>query len=132
VYTLDLPPPGHRDYVSPQVRDPDLDVFPEQLGVRFQDSPITNRIHQLIGDSLTFDFTPYHNRVDLVFVDGSHQHACVVRDSQNALEMMAPGGVVIWHDYAPYAPGVVKTLNALGKTIPLVHIIDTSLALHCG
>lgn len=131
-YTLDLPPPGHKDYVEPHMRNPDLDVFPEQLGVRFHGSPGASRIHQLVGDSLTFDFTPYHNSVDFVFVDGSHHYDCVVRDSQNALKMMSPRGVVIWHDYASYAPGVVKALNDLGKTIPLVHIADTSLVLHCG
>jgi len=132
VYTLDLPPPGHKDYVEPHMRNPDLDVFPERPGVRFHGSPDASRIHQLVGDSLTFDFTPYHNSVDFVFVDGSHHYDCVVLDSQNALKMMSPGGVVIWHDYASYAPGVVKALNDLGTTIPLVHVADTSLVLHSG
>lgn len=132
VYTLDLPPPGHKHYVEPRRRNPELDVFPEQLGVRIQDSAYSSRIQQLVGDSQTFDFTPYYDGMDFVFVDGSHHHDCVLRDSQNALKMMSRRGIVIWHDYASYAPGVVKALNDLGKVVPLVHIAGTSLVLHCG
>ena len=132
VYTLDLPPPNHKDYVEPRILNPELDVFPDHLGVRIQDSPHASKIHQLVGDSLVFDFTPYHNSVDFVFIDGSHHYDCVFRDSQNALRMKSGRGVIIWHDYAPYAPGVVKALNDLGTKVPLVHIADTSLVLHCG
>jgi len=132
VYTLDLPPPGHMDHVEPQIVDPELDVYPDQPGVRFKGSPYANRIHQLLGDSRTLDFTPYYNSVDLVFVDGSHHYDCVLSDSRHALKMMSRGGAVIWHDYASYAPGVVQVLNDLGKVLPLVHLAETSLVVHQG
>ena len=38
---------------------------------------------------------------DLIFVDGSHRLEHVLEDSQLALELVAPGGVVVWHDYRP-------------------------------
>ena len=76
-----------------------------------------NRIHQLFGDSQTYDFTPYYGSVDLVFVDGCHHYEFVLRDSQNALKMMSPDGVVIWHDYASYAPGVVQALDGTRELI---------------
>jgi len=66
---------------------------------------------------------------DLEF-DGCHHDEFVLRDSQNALKMISPDGVVIWHDYASYAPGVVQALNELAKTVPLVHIDGTSLVIH--
>jgi predicted O-methyltransferase YrrM len=40
-------------------------------------------------------------RYDLIFVDGSHQVGAVVEDSRLALEIVAPGGLIIWHDYRP-------------------------------
>ena len=130
VYTLDLPPPGHKDYVPPHIWDPESDVYPDQPGIRFQGSQYESRIHQLFGDSQTYDFTPYYGSVDFVFVDGGHHYEFVLRDSQNALNMISPDGVVIWHDYASYAPGVVQALNELAKVVQLVRIAGTSLVIH--
>ena len=129
IYTLDLPPLGHRAYVQPEARDSELDVYTDRPGVRFQGSPYEERIFQLFGDSQAYDFKPYYGGVDLVFVDGCHHNEFVLVDSQNALNMMSAGGIVVWHDYAPYAPGVVQVLNELGKQIPLAHIAGTSLVI---
>jgi Methyltransferase domain len=130
VYTLDLPPQGQKEYVQPQIYDPELDVFPDHPGVRFQSSPYADRIHQLFGDSQTYDFTPYHGSVDLVFVDGCHHYESVLHDSQIGLKMVSANGIVMWHDYASYAPGVVRVLNELSRAVPLVHIVGTSLVVH--
>ena len=130
IYTLDLPPPGHKGYVLPTIWNPELDVYPDQPGVRFQGSRYASRIHQLFGDSQTYDFTPYYGRVDFVFVDGCHHYEFVLCDSQNALKMISPDGAVVWHDYASYAPGVVQALNELNKELPLIHIAGTSLAIY--
>lgn len=130
VYTLDLPPPGHKDYVQPKIWDPESDVYPDQPGVRFQGTSYADRIYQLFGDCQAFDFTPYYGKVDLVFVDGCHHYEYVLRDSLNAFKMISPDGVVVWHDYAPYAPGVVQVLNELAGTIPLKQLAGTSLVIH--
>jgi hypothetical protein len=130
VYTLDLPPPGHKDYAEPHMRDPELDVYPTHPGVRFQSSPYADRIHQLFGDSRMYDFTPYYGSMDFVFVDGCHHHEFVLHDSQAALKMVSADGIVVWHDYASYAPAVVQVLNELGKVVPLVSIAGTSLVIH--
>lgn len=130
IYTLDLPPRSHKDYVQPQIWDPDSDVYPDRPGVRFQDSPYKDRIVQLFGDSQTFDFSSYYGRVDFMFIDGCHHYDFVIRDSRNALKMISPDGIVIWHDYASYAPGVVKALNEFGKLVPLKHIAGTTLVMH--
>ena len=63
-------------------------------------------------------------------MDGCHHYEFVLADSQNALKMMSPEGVVIWHDYASFAPGVVQVLNELSKVVPLVHIAGTSLVIY--
>jgi len=130
VYTLDLPPRGHKEYRQPQVWDPELDLYPDQPGVRFRGSTWGERIHQLFGNSQDYNFTPYYGSVDFVFVDGCHHYEFVMSDSQNALKMMSANGIIIWHDYATYAPGVVQALNELSKLVPLVHIAGTSLVIH--
>ena len=130
VYTLDLPPRGHRSYVGPKIRDPELDVYPDYLGIRFQNSPYAERIHQLYGDSQAYDFTPYYSTADLVLVDGCHHYEFVLRDTQNALKIIRPNGIIVWHDYASYAPGVVQVLNDFRNAVPLVHIDGTSFVIN--
>ncbi len=130
VYTLDHPPPGHKDYVQPPIWDPESDVHPDQPGIRFLGSQYEIRIHQLFGDSQTYDFMPYHGSVDLVFVDGCHHYEFVHRDSLNAIRMISPNGVIVWHDYASYAPGVVRALNELNNEYSLRHITGTSLVIY--
>jgi hypothetical protein len=125
IYTLDLPPEGERPVV-----DPELDTYPPDPGIRFRESPAVERIEQLYGDSADFDFSPYAGRIDVIFVDGNHHYEFVRRDSVHALKMLAPGGKILWHDYAPYAPGVVRALNELGDELELRHIEGTSLVLY--
>jgi predicted O-methyltransferase YrrM len=100
VQTLDLPPGllpsvGNRaDRTLAELARP---------GSLFADRPTAKRkITQLYGDSTTFDFSPYFGRVDLVFVDGAHHYQAVRSDTLNALRMVRPGGVVLWHDFANY------------------------------
>jgi predicted O-methyltransferase YrrM len=111
-YTLDLPASG--------LADARLPLDPREL--QFVQKPVSGeliasagaglRIEQLYGDSGTFDFSPYRGRTDLVFIDGSHSYEYVLNDSQRALEMLRPGGVALWHDYAGF-PGVTRALNEL-------------------
>jgi hypothetical protein len=85
------------------------------------------RIVQLYGDSKRFDAGPYAGTCDVVFVDGAHAYSYVVSDSAKALVMARPGGLVLWHDYSPEAPGVFRALNELSKRLPLAHVQGTTL-----
>lgn len=103
----------------------------------YQGTPAEPKVRQYFGDSKTFDHAPLKGRCDLIFVDGSHALSYVESDSEKALDMLAPGGVIIWHDYrGPYRPlGVYKGLNALGRKLGvgshgLVHISGTSLVAY--
>lgn len=130
IHTLDLPPKGHRDHRAPEMNDPELDVYPDMPGIRFRGSPHADRIEQLLADSRTFDYSPYFGKMDLVFVDACHHHDFVIRDSMNAFKLRAPGGIIIWHDYADYAPDVMRALETVHSRFPLVHIAGTSLAVY--
>jgi predicted O-methyltransferase YrrM len=89
-----------------------------------------NRIHQLYGDSATFDLSPYYGAIDLIFIDGSHSEEYVKNDTLQSLKMLKNGsGVIIWHDYD--MRGVAKAINELCRSNVLrgiLHIEHTSLA----
>ncbi len=131
VFTLDLPPderaafalaPGERQYVDK----------PEP-GARFRAcdpawQAAARLITQLIGDSATFDWSPYEGRAGLVFVDGSHAYEYVRKDSATALRLVAKGGLVLWHDYGRWE-GVTRALDELEaqRGLGLRQIAGTSL-----
>ncbi len=129
VYTLDLPPGSGGEKRAESDFDAELDVYPEEPGADFRGTEYEARIDQLYGDSKTFDFSPYRGSMDFVFVDGCHHRDFVESDTSNALEMVSEGGTVVWHDYAPYAPGVVEVLEGLARQHRLHHIEGTSLVV---
>lgn len=129
VHTLDLPSsmssafelaPHERKYVDKVAS-----------GARVHRSEFAGKVRQLLGDSATFDFTPYPS--DFVFVDGSHAYEYVVSDSHKARAMIGDGpGTIVWHDYGEWAD-VTRALNELQRTNPsfrdLTHVAGTSLAI---
>lgn len=99
---------------------------------RYSGTDAERKIVQLFGDSKIFDETPYVNRCDVVFVDGSHAYSYVLSDSRKALRMVRPGGVVLWHDYSGprRVAGVYRALNEMAKALPLVHIAGTTFVAY--
>jgi hypothetical protein len=129
VYTLDLPPAAVGDG-SRRVWDAELDVYPDIPGRRFHDTPWFGKIKQVFGNSREFDFEPFRGQIDMVLVDGCHQYDFVLSDSVNALKLLSSKGIILWHDYAEYAPGVVQALEELGRMIALRRIEGTSLVVY--
>jgi predicted O-methyltransferase YrrM len=61
---------------------------------------------------------------DLVFIDGDHNFAGVERDTRFALDAVAVGGVIAWHDYDyPKYPAVRRAISELW--LDPVRVIDT-------
>lgn len=117
VTTLDLPPgPGR--------------TIPD-VGAYFRGSDREDRITQLFVDSQSFDPAPYRQTMDLIFVDGDHSYAGVKNDTEKAFEMLAPGGVILWHDYGPSSDqGLAQFFVEFTQKRPLFHIKKTSLLLY--
>lgn len=135
VYTLDVPPE--------RVAEMEIDLidrylaektgaFRLDIGHYFKSSPQGTKIKQLWGDSLKFDFSPYRNSVNLVHVDAGHSYSCVKSDTENALKMLTPGGVILWHDYlSVLSPDVTKCLCEYAqKGLKIHHLRGTGLAVH--
>jgi len=96
----------------PDARIYTLDVSTEPVvGSIFRDQPTGAKILQLTADSASFDFGPWARCVDLVSIDGDHGYKAVSRDTERALEMLAPGGCIIWDDFVPDWPGVIRALK---------------------
>jgi hypothetical protein len=116
IFTLNLPPEADARYAP-------------FLGWYIRHSPFQNRIRQLFCDSRLFDTGPYRKSMDFVFVDGDHSYDAVKNDTAKALELLRPGGVVIWHDFAGKCPGVIRFLEEFSEKRPLFHIRKTCLAV---
>lgn len=87
-----------------------------------------SRVFQLHGDSATFDWSRHEKRAGLVFVDGSHAYDYVRKDTETAMRLVQPDGMIFWHDYGVW-PGVTQALDELenGRHLGLVNIRGTSL-----
>ena len=73
----------------------------------FYSKGLTNVTH-LKGDSTTFDFSPYHKKCDVVFIDGDHHYDAVKRDTAIAFNLLKDeNSVIVWHDYA-HTPETVR------------------------
>jgi predicted O-methyltransferase YrrM len=136
VITVTLAPDHLSDYRQEATDDP-TDVqfaLKESSHTEFlySGTPVAPKVEQLFADSKALDVSPWAGRCDLVFVDGSHAYSYVVSDSAKALELVAPGGLVLWHDYAGprHAPGVYRALNELAQRLPLVRLEGTTLVAY--
>jgi predicted O-methyltransferase YrrM len=99
----------------------------------YSGTPVEHKVTQLFGDSKALDTTPYRGRFDLVFVDGSHAYSYVVSDTARAMEMLAPGGIIIWHDYRPIRRSmrdVCRALDELAGRYRLVRLRETSMVAY--
>ena len=134
VITLTLAPHQLDTYQSVSGDDRTAEAYARQESqvTRFlyTGTEVEDRVVQLYGDSKRFDETPYVGSCDVVFVDGSHAYSYVVSDTEKALRMVRPGGLVLWHDYSTDCPGVFRALNRLTRRLPLVHIRGTTLVAY--
>ncbi|MEA5581268.1 class I SAM-dependent methyltransferase [Nodularia harveyana UHCC-0300] len=106
-----------------------LDISTDPIvGSIFRDHIAGKAVHSLVGDSKTFDFTPWKSRVDLVLVDGNHEYEAVMRDTAIAFELVSPDGCILWDDFTPGWPGVVQSLRETAQKHKIRRIVGTKLA----
>jgi predicted O-methyltransferase YrrM len=125
IYTLDLPPEG----LAASTLDPhDRPYIDDEAKTvrRYERSPFAHKVVQCLGDSATFDFGSLP-RPELAFIDGSHSYEYVKNDTEKVLSILAPDGIVLWHDYRPAWPGVIQYLDERSHDLALTRIQSTSL-----
>lgn len=113
IHTLDIPPSQrrlHRTGVGSDI------PFDYEVGEVFRGTPWENKITIHHDDSRHFDTSDLQGQMDLVFVDADHTYEFAHNDTAKALEMLAPGGSILWHDYrwddqSPECAGVTQVVN---------------------
>ncbi|MDQ1534160.1 MAG: hypothetical protein QOF28_1921, partial [Actinomycetota bacterium] len=109
VHTIDIPPEAFEQEGFSEEYEARGGAPAELLGSRFRErDKATNSIifHRAYSDN--FDYSPLRGKVDFILVDASHEYEDVLRDSERALEMLSPWGVIVWDDYYWFQPGVVQ------------------------
>ncbi len=102
----------------------------KKIGVLYENSPAANRVSQLLGDSLVFDFSPFRGSMDLVFIDGGHSLECVSSDTKNAFNMLSNKGLIIWHDFNVQHRDIYNFLMKLSKDRKIFWLAGTRLAIY--
>jgi hypothetical protein len=74
--------------------------------------------------------------MNLVVVDADHTYEFVCKDTETALALLAPSGIIVWDDYVwnernPECAGVTRCLNELARTKKVYQIDGTRLAIYC-
>lgn len=136
IITITLAPEQLPDYHKTQADD-DAATAAAIKESRFREfyysgTPVEKNVVQLFGDSKVLDETPYLASCDLIFIDGSHAYSYVVSDTEKALRMVKPGGMILWHDYKGprVAAGVFQALNEYSNRMKLMHIAGTTLVAY--
>ena len=124
ILTLDLPP----DLATAATVANEVQNATDGVGFRFQGQAEAARMTQLLGDSRVFDFSPWYGTVDLVLVDAGHEYDCAKPDTDNALRLLAPGGIVVWDDYQVGWPGVVRAVDECGRAV--IHVTATGFGVY--
>jgi hypothetical protein len=112
IHTLDLGPTD--EPALPLFRYDPVHIV-ERRSRLYEGSDAGDRIVQHLGDSATFDFSPYYGRCQLVYVDGAHSFDYVQNDSEQAFRLVSSDGVVIWDDYWYLVPDVPRYLDGLDR-----------------
>ena len=137
IFTLDLPPDFNvmaKEEISKYSYD---DLLVVQLSMEniknrvYQNHPQKTKIRELFGDSKTFDYSPYHKKIDFIFIDGNHSSEFVKSDTDNAFKMLSERGVIVWHDYDYIIHrDVFKYLNKLSREHKIYSIPNTRFAIY--
>ncbi len=128
-HTIDLPE-GEASTHLP-ILDEDMKYVQDQnkLTRKYEGSTVEHKVIQHFGDSTVYDFANFTKTglIDFCFIDGGHSYECVKSDTENVLRILAPTGIILWHDFTPNCPGVYQYLSELSTTRSLVHIAGTHL-----
>jgi len=128
IWTIDLPDTEAAAYRSSEGAQEDF----AGIGAVFDGTPASQRITQLLGDSRTFDFSPWRGSIDMIVIDAAHTYEAVISDSRNALQMLAPNGLVIWDDYSIFWPNLMRAVDDFAEEhgLAAVQLLNTELAVY--
>lgn len=127
IVTVDLPPEEGADlqaHLPPWMKN----AVGKAVGRQFRDTLHAARIEQRLCDSYRLDWSTLPGPFDLILVDGCHHYPYVQRDTAQALDNLASGGCILWHDYG-MIEDVSRAVDEIGDRIPLHAIRGTRFAV---
>ena len=72
------------------------------IGSKYLDAGWGKRVCQIYADSREWDTRAYPaGFFDTAFIDGGHAADIVANDTRRAIQLVRPGGLVVWHDFCP-------------------------------
>ena len=127
IYTVDLP----QDYKTTKydIDSPEMTRIPVRHDL-WQKYGVEDRITQVLCNSALLKPEQLPADIDLAFIDGSHTYEYVKNDTELLQKRLAPGGVLLWHDYSPDRPGVFQYLNELASKQQVANIVETTLGFY--
>lgn len=133
-YTLDLLPEQAASVTLGKIDELVAKHFREKFGTT-TGSYFAGRtdvsIVQLWGDTATFDFSIVDEPLDVIFIDAAHDYKNKLIDTENAFRLLAPHGVILWHNYADVGnPEVTRCLTEFAKSKKIYRLRNTDLAVY--
>ena len=72
------------------------------IGRIYREKRLGRRVCQIYCDSCDWDTSNYPaGFFDSVLIDGGHQPEVVINDTRKSLQVLRPGGLIMWHDFCP-------------------------------
>lgn len=72
------------------------------IGRIYREKGLGKRVCQIYCDSRDWDVSNYPaDFFDSALIDGGHQPEVVIEDTRKALQVLRPGGLIMWHDFCP-------------------------------
>lgn len=136
VWTLNAPfgerlPDGRPAYSASPDEVPEVRMWAAKIGWELQKVPPTDtvafigrkyllrdyghRVCQIYADSRRWDISNYPaGFFDTCLIDGGHDRDVVLNDTEKALRLVRPGGMILWHDFCPVRKIVDRFATARG------------------
>jgi predicted O-methyltransferase YrrM len=65
---------------------------------------------------------------NLIFIDADHSYTGVKRDTEIAFSAISPRGCIVWHDYSPDLPDIVRFINESNRIADrIIHVQNTRI-----
>jgi predicted O-methyltransferase YrrM len=128
VTTVDLPPDWNGKFMYDVPAHLRNVTDRQQIGIQYRQTVYEGRIRQVLGDSATLDWKLLEPPFDLIFVDGCHYFEYVKKDTENALQHLRPGGVIVWHDYGEFKD-VSRVVDEAATRLTVRVVRGTRLAI---
>lgn len=69
--------------------------------------------------SMVWNYVTQKRKINLLFIDGDHSYEGCKRDIEAWTPLTADDGIILFHDYDPSSPGVIRAVDAFAKRLNL-------------